>query len=133
MIVLIQGSTVYILFININQIYIYSSDPKILPFDHVLHSNEETISPLIILYADVFSSNFAPFHQFITELVNNGEARYILRYKPPKGKRDILYLTGYGVELALKKTDYIVIDDRKVETGMILVYANILKLRKILF
>ncbi|CAI2171010.1 14159_t:CDS:10 [Funneliformis geosporum] len=89
---------------------------KLLPFDHVLSSNEEIISPLIILYADVFSSNFASFHQFLSELISIDEAKYILRYKPPKGKRDDLYLTGYGVELALKNTDYIVIDDRKVET-----------------
>ncbi|CAG8633054.1 10485_t:CDS:10, partial [Funneliformis mosseae] len=95
-----------------------SSDqhPKLLPFDHVLLSNEETISPSIILYADVFSPNFASFHQFVSELVSNDEAKYILRYKPPKGKRDNLYLTGYGVELALKNTDYISIDDRKVGT-----------------
>ncbi|RHZ48670.1 hypothetical protein Glove_543g38 [Diversispora epigaea] len=34
---------------------------------------------------------------------------------PPKDNQESLYLSGYGVELALKNTDYIVIDDRKVE------------------
>ncbi|RIA98379.1 Glycosyltransferase Family 24 protein [Glomus cerebriforme] len=95
--------------------------PKLLPFDHILSSNAETSTPLVILYADVISPSFVTFHQFITELVDNGEAEYVLRYKPPKKSQDTLYLAGYGVELALKKTDYIVIDDRKVETGRILI------------
>ncbi|GBC31348.2 uncharacterized protein OCT59_016320 [Rhizophagus irregularis] len=96
-----------------------SSDqhPKLLSFDHILSSNAETTKPLIILYADVISPSFVPFHQFITDLVDNEEVEYVLRYKPPRGSRNSLHLAGYGVELALKKTDYIVIDDREVETG----------------
>jgi UDP-glucose:glycoprotein glucosyltransferase len=98
--------------------------PKLLSFDHILSSNVETTKPLIILYADVISPSFVPFHQFITDLVNNEKVEYVLRYKPPKNSRNSLYLAGYGVELALKKTDYIVIDDRKVESGKVLMFAN---------
>lgn len=103
-----------------------SSDqhPKLLSFDHILSSNAETTKPLIILYADVISPSFVPFHQFIADLVDREEVEYVLRYKPPKGSRNSLHLAGYGVELALKKTDYIVIDDRKVETGRGLMFAN---------
>jgi UDP-glucose:glycoprotein glucosyltransferase len=57
-------------------------------------------------------------------LVDNEEVEYVLRYKPPRGSRNSLHLAGYGVELALKKTDYIVIDDREVETGRGLMFAN---------
>jgi len=89
-----------------------------LSFDHILSPSAEAKLPLIILYADVISPNFVPFHQFITELVNNGKVDYVLRYKPPEGSQDTLHLSGYGVELALKKTDYIVIDDRDVVAGM---------------
>ena len=106
---------------------------KLLPFDHILSSNTEAVSPLIILYADVISPNFVPFHQFITELVNNEKAEYILRYKPPKDGQDPLYLAGYGVELALKKTDYIVIDDREVVTGRVLMHVNNPKYENFLF
>ncbi|CAG8531718.1 10008_t:CDS:10 [Diversispora eburnea] len=42
----------------------------------------------------------------------------ILKYIPPKENQESLYLSGYGVELALKNTDYIVIDDRKVEADI---------------
>jgi UDP-glucose:glycoprotein glucosyltransferase len=42
--------------------------------------------------------------------------RYIVRYKPSLAHRDghakRVPLSGYGVELALKKTDYLVVDDR---------------------
>ncbi|CAG8443499.1 5466_t:CDS:10 [Acaulospora colombiana] len=95
-----------------------ATSPKLLPFDHVLKPRVQTPEPVIILYADLLSPEFSKFHEFINSLVEDGEASYVLRYKPPKGSRDTLYLSGYGVELALKNMDYIVIDDRKVEIGV---------------
>lgn len=40
---------------------------------------------------------------------------YILRYVPPAGREVAQrnYLSGYGVALDLKKTDYLVVDDRQ--------------------
>ncbi|CAG8454088.1 447_t:CDS:10, partial [Racocetra fulgida] len=89
--------------------------PKLLPFDHVLQYDE--IAPLAVLYANLYSPSFLTFHKFLSDLAKNGVLSYVLRYRPPKERRDALYLSGYGVELALKNTDYIVVDDRKVETG----------------
>ncbi|CAG8437569.1 1716_t:CDS:10 [Acaulospora morrowiae] len=89
--------------------------PKLLPFDHVLKSQAKTPKPIVILYADLLSPKFPKFHDFVSTLVEKVEANYVLRYVPPKGNRDSLYLSGYGVELALKNMDYIVVDDRKVE------------------
>lgn len=42
---------------------------------------------------------------------------YVLRYRPPVNNTSAepLLLSGYGVELWIKKTDYKVIDDRKVQ------------------
>jgi UDP-glucose:glycoprotein glucosyltransferase len=39
---------------------------------------------------------------------------YIIRYRPSPGqnKRSKSKMAGYGVELALKRTDYLVVDDR---------------------
>lgn len=39
---------------------------------------------------------------------------YVFRYVPPKREGPITreYLSGYGVGLDLKKTDYLVMDDR---------------------
>lgn len=38
---------------------------------------------------------------------------YRLRYRRGDGEQSALSVSGYGVELALKRTDYIVIDDRE--------------------
>lgn len=48
-------------------------------------------------------------------MAKRGDVSYRLRYKPSPAAnaRRALYLNGYGVELALKRTDYIVIDDRQ--------------------
>lgn len=44
------------------------------------------------------------------------EASFRLRYRLPKNDTQVpLPVSGYGVELALKRTDYIVIDDRDAE------------------
>ena len=70
-----------------------------------------------MLYADITSPLFAQFHQTISRTAKNGQTLYRVRYRPsaaPLEKR--LVVNGYGVELALKRTDYIVIDDRAAET-----------------
>ncbi|KAG9290801.1 hypothetical protein G9A89_011764 [Geosiphon pyriformis] len=94
--------------------------PKLLSFDHILQKSYKSESfkesPTLILYVtDILLPEFLVFHSFLLELVEQTGVGYILRYKPPKRGGQILYLSGYGVELALKKTDYIVIDDRKME------------------
>lgn len=42
-------------------------------------------------------------------------ASFRLRYRMPRTRYEPLAVSGYGVELALKRTDYIVIDDRDAE------------------
>lgn len=60
---------------------------------------------------------FAQFHQTISGTARNGQTSYRIRYRPAATPADRpLGVNGYGVELALKRTDYIVIDDRAAET-----------------
>ena len=48
----------------------------------------------------------------------NGRTSYRVRYRPtPSEAGRPLVVSGYGVELALKRTDYIVIDDREAGAG----------------
>jgi UDP-glucose:glycoprotein glucosyltransferase len=49
-------------------------------------------------------------------MAKEGQISYRVRYRPPQHwiSRP-LFVSGYGVELALKRTDYIVIDDRDAE------------------
>ncbi|KAI8384821.1 UDP-glucose:glycoprotein glucosyltransferase-domain-containing protein [Radiomyces spectabilis] len=89
---------------------------SLLPFDHVF--GPPSGKP-VILYTSEFSSDFAAFHSILTRATEKYEISYVLRYKPAtnnnKSSSRPLYLSGYGVELALKNTDYLVIDDRAAE------------------
>lgn len=89
---------------------------EILPFDRILSEGSGQAGPPSILYADITSPLFNQFHQTVSTTVRNGQTSYRIRYRPAAstaGQR--LVMNGYGVELALKRTDYIVIDDRKGE------------------
>lgn len=69
-----------------------------------------------MLYADITSPLFAQFHQTISRTARSGQTAYRVRYRPAATPAERpLVVNGYGVELALKRTDYIVIDDRAAE------------------
>ncbi|PNS14385.1 hypothetical protein CAC42_6898 [Sphaceloma murrayae] len=88
-----------------------SSAARSLPFDRILG---DINSPPSILYADISSPEFRKFHRTISLTAKSGKTSYRVRHKPPSsGSRKPLGVSGYGVELALKRTDYIVIDDRQ--------------------
>ena len=87
----------------------YPSATADLPFERALGVGKEAV-----LYGDPTSKEFGLFHKTLYEAAQKGELRYKLRYrKSPEAPAEALPVSGYGVELALKKTDYIVIDDRE--------------------
>ncbi|KAL9000818.1 MAG: hypothetical protein Q9169_000572, partial [Polycauliona sp. 2 TL-2023] len=87
---------------------------EVLPFDRIL--GEGTGHPSI-LYADVASPLFGQFHPTLSNTAQNGQTSYRIRYRPTiSSTTRPLVMKGYGVELALKRTDYIVIDDRGDDT-----------------
>ncbi|KAH8819728.1 UDP-glucose:glycoprotein glucosyltransferase-domain-containing protein [Xylogone sp. PMI_703] len=87
-----------------------SSQTQELPFDRLIGSE---MAPAYILYADITSPIFGKFHKNLMKLVRDGKASYRVRYrKLSEQDTKPLVIPGYGVELALKRTDYIVIDDR---------------------
>ncbi|KAL4920941.1 UDP-glucose:glycoprotein glucosyltransferase-domain-containing protein [Aspergillus aurantiobrunneus] len=88
-------------------------DGRELPFDRILGQSS---LPPAILYADVSTPMFKDFHHTLSALAKEGEISYRVRYRPPQHwSSRPLFVSGYGVELALKRTDYIVIDDRDAE------------------
>lgn len=97
-------------------------DPELLPFDRQISATKEH-APAAILYADVSDPQFLIFHSLLMAEADKGKLNYILRYKPsnPETASSVPLrskgLSGYGVELALKRTDYIVIDDRDKADG----------------
>ena len=84
-----------------------------MPFDRVLGVSSQSTQAPSILYADITSPLFNHFHQTISSTARNGQTSYQIRYRPSQSQSaKRLAVNGYGIELALKRTDYIVIDDR---------------------
>jgi UDP-glucose:glycoprotein glucosyltransferase len=88
-------------------------DPRELPFDRTLGDASATPA---VLYADIASPMFGDYHRTLKGLADEGQIAYRLRYRAAHdGVSQPLFVSGYGVELTLKRTDYIVIDDRQAE------------------
>lgn len=86
-----------------------------LPFDRTLGAGKDAV-----LFADPTSYQFGPFHSTLSKAAARGELRYRLRYRRNEALAQTpLPVGGYGIELSLKRTDYIVIDDREAaqDTG----------------
>ncbi|KAK1830513.1 UDP-glucose:glycoprotein glucosyltransferase [Podospora conica] len=89
-----------------------NSQERVLPFDRKAGAGAQDL----VLYADITSSSFKKYHEAAMEIVRQGKGTYRVRYRRSAGQSDeALTVNGYGVELSLKRTDYIVIDDR--DTG----------------
>lgn len=74
-------------------------------------------APASIIYGDITSPLFGHFHKLLIQSAQNGKTSYRIRHSMPVvSDNKPLVVGGYGVELALKRTDYIVIDDRDAET-----------------
>ncbi|KAJ4375310.1 killer toxin resistant protein [Neocucurbitaria cava] len=86
-----------------------------LPFDRILGNSSALPA---IIYADITAPQFKEWHRTLTGTAKEGKTSYRVRHKPSLNAPDSpLVVNGYGVELQLKRTDYIVIDDRQAEEG----------------
>ncbi|XP_032082255.1 UDP-glucose:glycoprotein glucosyltransferase 2 isoform X2 [Thamnophis elegans] len=70
---------------------------------------------VVILYAEVGTKDFATFHNVLAEKARKGEFVYILRHFVKKRNTEKMYLSGYGVELAIKSTEYKAMDESQAE------------------
>lgn len=100
-----------------------SDPPKLYPFDH-LSDNSDASLPRAILYASPTDEGFTELFAVLRRLSTTSAAdssparlRFALRWKPENtSKQSKLVLSGYGAGLDIKKTDYLVIDDRTTGT-----------------
>lgn len=108
----------YLLIVD-TQSYPRFSRPKLLTFDHIYPSPTRVLQPpprTAIFYASPSSPNFRELHTYLLSLAEKPvpPIEYVVRHIPPQArdqsKRN--YLSGYGVALNLKKTDYLAVDDR---------------------
>ncbi|XP_001353481.3 UDP-glucose:glycoprotein glucosyltransferase [Drosophila pseudoobscura] len=86
-------------------------------FDHIYPGSENN-TRTVVLYADLGSAQFRSYHKLLEQEANNGKIRYILRHHLAKKEKQPVRLSGYGVELHLKSTEYKSQDDApKPEAG----------------
>ncbi|XP_075241125.1 UDP-glucose:glycoprotein glucosyltransferase 1-like [Convolutriloba macropyga] len=92
-----------------------SVSTPVFDFDHVFTSKlSEEETPLnVILYANLGTPSFKDFHEILKKLSNDGEIKYYLRFFERYSSKQLVHLSGFGVELAIKSTEYKAIDSSK--------------------
>lgn len=71
--------------------------------------------PVVILYADIGAREFSNSHQLLAAKSRGGEIGYVLRHFIANPNKEKVLLSGYGVELAIKSTEYKAKDDTQVK------------------
>uniref|UniRef100_A0A9L0S0C7 UDP-glucose ceramide glucosyltransferase-like 1 n=1 Tax=Equus caballus TaxID=9796 RepID=A0A9L0S0C7_HORSE len=89
--------------------------PYLFKGDHKFPTSKENL-PVIILYAEMGTRAFGKFHTVLSEKAQNGEILYVLRHYIQKPVSQKMCLSGYGVELSIKSTEYKALDDTQVKT-----------------
>lgn len=91
------------------------NNDALLPFDRVIGTNND--APLVILYGDINDPKLPKYVFHLFQSAKAGKLRFVWRYIPPTDDGSRQLLGGYGVDLTLKRTDYIVIDDRDIKNS----------------
>uniref|UniRef100_A0A4W6FXM9 UDP-glucose ceramide glucosyltransferase-like 1 n=1 Tax=Lates calcarifer TaxID=8187 RepID=A0A4W6FXM9_LATCA len=89
--------------------------PYLYKNDHTYPGINKTDVPVVILYAEIGTKKFTSFHKALSEKAQEGKLMYVLRH--------FMLLSGYGVELAIKSTEYKAVDDTKVK-GQFVTYQT---------
>ncbi|XP_053315400.1 UDP-glucose:glycoprotein glucosyltransferase 1 isoform X2 [Spea bombifrons] len=88
--------------------------PFLFKGDH-RYPGKTSDSTVVILYAEIGTKEFSVFHQLLSERARAGEINYILRHYVSRPGAEKVFLSGYGVELAIKSTEYKAKDDTQVK------------------
>ncbi|GAB0179271.1 UDP-glucose:glycoprotein glucosyltransferase 2 [Grus japonensis] len=88
--------------------------PYLFKGDHKFPTLKED-GPVVVLYAEMGTKDFVRFHKILSEKAQKEEIVYVLRHYVQKPGSRKMYLSGYGVELAIKSTEYKAVDDTQVK------------------
>ncbi|XP_009579004.1 PREDICTED: UDP-glucose:glycoprotein glucosyltransferase 2-like, partial [Fulmarus glacialis] len=88
--------------------------PYLFKGDHKFPTLRED-GPVVVLYAEMGTKDFVKFHKILSEKAQKEEIVYVLRHYVQKPSSRKMYLSGYGVELAIKSTEYKAVDDTQVK------------------
>ncbi|XP_062861510.1 UDP-glucose:glycoprotein glucosyltransferase 2 [Trichomycterus rosablanca] len=89
--------------------------PYLYKNDHKYPGVNGTDLPVAILYAEIGTKKFNTFHKVLVERAKEGKLTYVLRHFIAEPKKQHMLLSGYGVELAIKNTEYKAVDDTEVK------------------
>ncbi|KAF5892752.1 UDP-glucose:glycoprotein glucosyltransferase 2-like isoform X1, partial [Clarias magur] len=89
--------------------------PYLYKNDHKYPGVNGTDLPVAILYGEIGTKKFNSFHKVLSEKAKEGKLIYVLRHFVAKPKKQHMLLSGYGVELAIKSTEYKAVDDTHVK------------------
>lgn len=90
------------------------SNSRTYKFDHV-YPTTCSASITAILYGEIGIPSFSEFHNVLKAKADRCEISYIVRHYVWKRNKRKVRLSGYGVELAIKSTEYKSQDDTKVK------------------
>uniref|UniRef100_A0A8C1V3H3 UDP-glucose ceramide glucosyltransferase-like 1 n=1 Tax=Cyprinus carpio TaxID=7962 RepID=A0A8C1V3H3_CYPCA len=88
--------------------------PYLYKSDHQYPGVNGTDLPVAVLYAEIGTKEFNTFHKVLSERAQEGKLVYVLRHFVST-KNEKMLLSGYGVELAIKSTEYKAVDDTQVK------------------
>ncbi|XP_067265107.1 UDP-glucose:glycoprotein glucosyltransferase 2 [Chanodichthys erythropterus] len=89
--------------------------PYLYKSDHQYPGVNGTDLPVAVLYAEIGTKEFSTFHKVLSERAQEGKLIYVLRHFVSEPKNERMLLSGYGVELAIKSTEYKAVDDTQVK------------------
>ncbi|KAK2904985.1 hypothetical protein Q8A67_006784 [Cirrhinus molitorella] len=89
--------------------------PYLYKSDHQYPGGNGTDLPVAVLYAEIGTKEFNTFHKVLSERAQEGKLVYVLRHFVSELKNKKMLLSGYGVELAIKSTEYKAVDDTQVK------------------
>uniref|UniRef100_A0A8C1Q1N2 UDP-glucose ceramide glucosyltransferase-like 1 n=1 Tax=Cyprinus carpio TaxID=7962 RepID=A0A8C1Q1N2_CYPCA len=89
--------------------------PYLYKSDHQYPGVNGTDLPVAVLYAEIGTKEFNTFHKVLSERAQDGKLIYVLRHFVSEQKNEKMLLSGYGVELAIKSTEYKAVDDTQVK------------------
>lgn len=87
-----------------------SSNSELFSFDHIYPGTEHNLV-VTTLYGEAGSKKFNDFHRVLKEEIQNGVIKYNTRHFIRNRSQTKVRLSGYGVELHLKSTEYKSQDD----------------------
>ncbi|XP_061827435.1 UDP-glucose:glycoprotein glucosyltransferase 2 isoform X3 [Nerophis lumbriciformis] len=98
--------------------------PYLYKSDHIYPGANKTDVPVAILYAEIGTKKFSTFHTVLSEKADGGALTYVLRHFVANPKQQMMLLSGYGVELAIKSTEYKAVDDTQVKDSKTIINAE---------